>query len=178
MNIRIVRTHGNRTRTQGKLYVGDECVCLTMEGRMPKDGESWTYQLLPPGIYHGCISISPVTYKGQTLYVEWPELKKVRGFPKVGIYAENRMGARCGAILIGIDAPNQFELTGGEEAARRLARICHDAVRLDGARFTLTIEGDISNVDYEDMSITDWEREIQGEEERKRMETLKNDFFS
>lgn len=178
MNIRIIRTHGNRTRTQGKLYVGDEFVCMTLEGRLPKDGECWRNQLVEPGVYRGYITMTPLRYNGQTLYAEWPELKPVRMFPRFGIYAENEQGARCGAILVGMEAKNPFELDGSEEAARRLSRLCHKAVREDGARLMLTIEGDISAVEYEDINITDWQREQQAEEERLRMEKLKNDFFA
>lgn len=177
MNIRLIRRHGNRTRTQGELYVDDTLVCKTMEGRLPKEGECYKNQLLPPGTYRGIISISPLRYKGEMLYVEWPELYAVRFFPRCGFYSSHPMGARGGAILLGTDCPNEFEITGGEEAARQLSRMCHDAVK-SGSRFTLTVEGDISSVGYHDVSITDWEREQQAEEERKKMETLRNDFYS
>ena len=85
MSIRIIRTHGNRTRTQGRLYVDDEFVCMTLEGRLPKDGECWRNQLVEPGVYRGYITMTPLRYNGQTLYAEWPELKPVRMFPRFGI---------------------------------------------------------------------------------------------
>lgn len=178
MNIHIIRRRGNRTRTQGELYVNGRLVCLTMEGRMPKEGECWKNQLLPPGTYRGLITIAPIKYRGETIYAEWPELKAVRYFPRAGFYADHPMGARGGAIIVGTEAPSGFELTGNEEAARQLARVCHEAAREDGSRLSVTIEGDISTVEYDDMSITDWERDRQAEEERKKMERLKHDFFA
>lgn len=131
MKMKVVRTYGDASSTNGTLYVHGIPFCETMES--PKHGS----------IFNRCIA--PGEYKLVMVVNEFssfsPKLVKAERFKDIGI----RPGENCreahGNILVGeICTGDNHQLVGGRAIFARLVDTIKEAYAYGDRRFTLVIE--------------------------------------
>lgn len=94
MKLKLVRSHGTKGFTEGRLYINDVFECFTVEDQ-ERDSKVMGLTAIPKGLYKVIMSLSNRFKK------VLPEILNVPGFTGVRIHSGNTSKHTEGCIIVG-----------------------------------------------------------------------------
>ena len=153
---------------------------LTMERTRPRDGYCYTSRCLPPGEYTCRVELSQVSYRDRGIWVPWIFIGKVNGQRMLGFYVDVTERPTKGMIALGY-ARDQFSLHADKDRATkelgRLAALAFDMeAQTQTEEVTLRVV-EAEDMQYEDTSVEQVEKQRAYEEEMRQRAEMLNDFW-
>lgn len=180
MKLILTRNFYTRDITQGVLTLEGkpELRMVTLEGAVPRDGESYVKHCLPPGDYLLECADCAVTYKGVNLHLPWLFLGNIPWFPNATIaMTDMSRRPRLGEIFLGnCRTDNGFLVANTDDyAMKQWARLSREAYE-SGEPVTLTIVNS-PDIVFEDTYRDKAAIERKEREERERREELIQELY-